>query len=476
MNQLGGESRLSVKLFSCAEYGPGRFLGISPREKAGNVEFMSSSSFAQRLAVTGSLPRLGATNRAPVRIGFLTPLSGPEEIWGRPGLDGCRIWSDWINEAGGLMIAGKRQRVEITAHDSARAPEETLAAARDMVENQRVKLVLTLGGDSFAPALAYLMERRVLVATLLPSDLSPDTPYLIAPAEVHPLFNVTGVDWLARHRPAARRVALCSQSDSLGLPSLAVYRAAFEAAGRRMVSEIRYAPQTHDAAGIVRAMLAQAPDVLCWCSSAPPMMQALTEAAHEQGFQGEILACTADDYPRMIARTSPEFMARYTFQFPDFDDPKLAETAFFFRRPKAFFEAYAARFPGEWSAVSWEYASILDLWHNAVELADTTEPVSVLAAMKRGQDMPHAFGPARWWGAEIFGIDNALVGDWPVVRIVEGRARIVEFGSVMGWLSHHGPLLARHLGELGQLWNQRLAARPPALKAPASRASGPRSA
>ncbi|MCE5975007.1 ABC transporter substrate-binding protein [Sinirhodobacter sp. WL0062] len=424
---------------------------------------MSSSSFAQRLAVTGSLPRLGGRTRAPVRIGFLTPLSGPEEYWGRPGLEGCQIWVDWINESGGLMVAGKRHLVEIVAHDSALSSKATLEAAQDMVERQRVRLILTLGGDSFAPALPYLMGRRALVATLLPSDLSPDTPYLIAPAEVHPLFNVTGVDWLARTQPAARRVALCSQTDSLGLPSLAVYRAAFEAAGRDRVKEVRYAPDHADAGQIVAAMLAEQPDILCWCSSAPPMMQALTEAAHAQGFTGQILACTADDYPRLIARTSPEFMERYTFQFPDFDDPALADTAFFFRQPQAFFEAYNARFPGEWSAVSWEYASILDLWHNAVELADTTEPVSVLAAMKRGQQMPHAFGPARWWGEEIFGIDNALVGDWPVVAIHDGRARIQEFGSVLNWLGQNGKLLARHLGELEQLWDQRLLRRLPVL-------------
>lgn len=421
---------------------------------------MTVSSFAQRLAVTGALPRLGAQNRAPVRIGVLTPLSGPEECWGRPGLDGCRIWIDWINAHGGLMVAGKRHRVEIIAHDSAPSAESTLSAARDMVERQRVRLILTLGGDSFAPVLHQLMKRRVLVATLLPSDLSPDTPYLIAPAEVHPLFNVTGVDWLARRFPAARRVALCSQADSLGLPSLAVYRAAFEVTGHRMVKEIRYAPDTTRAEEIVAAMLAEKPDVCCWCSSAPPMTQALTEAAYAQGFAGQILTCTGDDYPRMIARTSLQFMENFTFQFPDFDDPELTDTAFFFHRPKAFFDAYNTRFPGEWSAVSWEYASMLDLWHNAVELADTTEPVSVLAAMKRGRQMPHAFGPARWWGDELYGIDNVLVGRWPVVSICQGRARIMEFGSVLDWLEQHTGLLLRHLEDLGQSWQQRLAARP----------------
>lgn len=438
---------------------------------------MSTSSFAQRLAVTGSLPRLGVKNRMPVRIGFLTPLSGPEESWGRPGLDGCQLWAEGLNARGGLMIGGRRHPIEIVARDSAQSGAATLEAARELVDDLDARLILTLGGDSFAPALPWLMARRALVATLLPSDLSPDTPYLIAPSEVHPLFNVTGVDWLARNRPAARRVALCSQTDSLGLPSLAVYRAAFEAAGREMVREIRYAPDDTDAAGIVRAMLESAPDVLCWCSSAPPMMRALTEAAFAQGFQGEILACTADDYPQMIAQTSAEFMARYTFQFPDFDDPALADTAFFFRRPEAFFAAYNERFPGEWTAVSWEYASILDLWHAAVESADTTEPVSVLAAMKRSQVMPHAFGPARWTGADIFGIDNALVGDWPVVRIVEGRAKIVEFGSVLNWLGQHGDRLARHLESLGQMWHQRLQpVRRGRISRPASKASDPRSA
>jgi len=433
---------------------------------------MNRSSFAQKLAVGGSLPRFGAADRAPVRIGFLTPLSGPEEPWGRPGLDGCRIWVDWINERGGLMVAGKRHRVDIVAHDSAQGSEQTLQAARDMAERLHVRLILTLGGDSFAAAIPYLMQRRMLVATLLPSDLTPDTPFLIAPVEVHPFFNATGVEWLARQLPPARRVALCTQTDSLGLPSLAVYRAAFDAVGWSRVKELRYGAREADADAIVGAMMAADPDVLCWCSSTPPMVHALTEAAWRRGFKGQILSCVADGYPRLIGRTSPDFMEGYTFQFPDFDDPRLADVPFFFRQPNAFFKAYNSRFPGEWSAVSWEYASILDLWHGAVELADTVEPTSILAAMKRAQLVPHTFGPARWTGRDLFGVDNALIGNWPVVAIRGGQARIQEFGSVLDWLDRHGAALARQLDELGQSWHQRLRL----VTRPAAAASDPRSA
>ncbi|GHG90917.1 ABC transporter substrate-binding protein [Pseudodonghicola xiamenensis] len=417
---------------------------------------MSTPSLAQRLAVAGALPRLSVQDRAPIRIGALVPMSGPEERWGRPGVEGCHLWVDWINAHGGMMVAGRRHLIELIVHDSAGEAAATLEAARQMVETQRVRLVLTLGGGDLGLALAYLMDRRVLTATLLPSDLSPDHPTLIAPAEVHPFFNVTGVEWLARNRPAAKRVALCSQTDLMGLPSLATYRAAFDVAGRQIVSEVLYDAQAGAAEAIVAQMLEARPDVLCWCSSAPPMIEKLTVAAFEAGFRGEIIACTCDNYPELIACTSVAFMERFTFQFPDFDDPRLAETAFFFHRPKAFFDSYNARFPGHWSAVSWEYASILDLWHEAVEMADSLGTGLVLAALKRGRRMPHVFGLANWWGMEVYGIDNALVGDWPVVAIRDGKARIQEFGSVLDWLDAHGGRLVDELGALGQLWHQRV--------------------
>ena len=227
-------------------------------------------------------------------------------------------------------------------------------------------------------------------------------------------------------------------------------------AGHPIVHETRYDPAETGARAIVAAMMASDPDILCWCSSAPPMVDALTVAAFEARFAGEILACTCDGYDRLIARTSPGFMERFTFQFPDFDDPALDSAEFFFRRPRAFYDAYTARFPGQWTAVSWEYAAILDLWHAAVETAGSLAAPSVLAAMKRGRQMPHAFGMARWWGTEVYGIDNALVGDWPVVAIRDGKARIQGFGSVLGWLEAHGGTLVEELGLLGQLWHQRL--------------------
>ncbi len=416
---------------------------------------MTQGSFAQRLAIRGALPHLSVPAGDTIAIGFMAPLTGPVQSWGLPGLNGCEIWVDHLNRLGGFSIGGRRHRVRIVPYDCQYSADRAMAGAQDLVRTHDIKLLLTLGGDTLAPVLDYLTDRKLLTATLLPSDLSPDTPYLIAPSETHPVYNVTGIEWLRRSHPELRRIALCSQTDALGLPSLATYRAACGAAGLQVVREIRYDPASRDAAGMVAAMMEDRPDILCWCTSYTPMVHALTEAAFASGFQGQIVSCTLDSYAQLIARTSRDFMEGFLFQFPDFDDPALTEKGFFFDRPSAFFADYNRRFPDSWSAVSWEYAATLDIWRRAVERAGSVASPSVLAAMKHSGTVIHAFGAAEWWGTDLFGIDNALVGDWPVVRIRDGRARIVAFGSIPDWLSRHGDRLRAQMVDLGQMWDQR---------------------
>ncbi|MEL7258973.1 MAG: ABC transporter substrate-binding protein [Pseudomonadota bacterium] len=417
---------------------------------------MDTSSFAQRLAVSGAMPRLSVGMASTVDIGFLAPLSGQAESWGRPGLHGCRIWESWLNRAGGVLIGGRRYPIAIHAQDCGSTNQAARDGAAQLLQTHDIKLMMMLGGDAYAAVADDLHARRILTSTLLPSDLSPDSPYLIAPSEVHPVYVVTGVEWLTRTRPELRTVALCAQKDGMGLPSLATYRAAFKAAGIEIVKEVQYPADGAPAEEVAEPMLAAKPDILCWCTSYTPMVHALTEYAANQGYGGQILSCTLDHYQKLVGRLGQDFMEGVTFQFPDFDDPALSEKAFFFNQPNAFFEEYNSRYPDSWTAVSWEYAAILDIWHAAVEKADSVTPSSVLAAMKQLGHVTHAFGPAEWWGTDMFGIDNALVGDWPVVTVQNGRARVVEFGSVPGWLRRNEGALRAEMQDLGQLWDQRL--------------------
>ena len=420
----------------------------------GRREFLGTSVASAALASTG-IPKV-AFGADTVKIGFLAPLTGEVAAWGLPGLYGCEIWAEQVNAAGGVNIGGKAHMVELVSYDNEYAPDKARTGAQKLIHEDGVRFIMMLGGDTWPAVQPVANQARMLVSTLLPSDLTPDTPFLIAPCEVHPIYNVTGVQWLAENKPGLKSAVICAQDDSLGRPSVATYLAAFEAAGIEMQDDpLFFDLSTTDFAPVVTKLLSGNPDILCLDTCYADYVHPIVEQAFIQGYKGQIISCTADFYEQMIDKTSKEFMEGFIFQFPDFDDPALNDPRVNFSDPNGFFAEYNKRWPGEWSAVSWEYASILDLWKAGVEAAGTVDPAKVLAGMKVGGKGKHAFGEARWWGKELFGIDNALVGDWPVVVIENGKATIKEFKSIPAWWDAHGDIMIKHFEAMGEMYYQR---------------------
>ncbi|MCP4316428.1 MAG: ABC transporter substrate-binding protein [Hyphomicrobiales bacterium] len=426
---------------------------------------ISRRKFLATTTTTGAVLAVGASGFSnithaadkTVKIGFLAPLTGPVSAWGKPGLDGCQIWAEHVNAAGGVKVGDDNYKIEFVAYDNEYDPGKARTGAAKLIKEDDVKFIMMLGGDTW-PGVQPLAEKEgMLVSTLLPSDLTPDTKTLIAPCEVHPIYNVTGVEWLAENQPDAKRVVICAQDDALGTPSVATYLAAFEAAGMELVEEpLFFDPATTDFAPVMTKLLASKPDVLCLDTCYADYVHPLCEQAFQQDFKGTIISCTADFYPKIIDKTSKEFMEGFIFQFPDFDDPALNDERVNFANPNEFYAEYAQRYgAAEWSAVSWEYASIMDIWSDAAAAAGSVEPADVLKAMKASGLVKHAFGDAGWWGEELFGIDNAVVGNWPVVVIEDGKAVIKEYRSIPDWWAKHKDLMIKHFTALGQMWNQR---------------------
>ncbi len=422
------------------------------RFRPGTLSRRGLLASAMGLLGAGLAPGRARAVGKTARIGLIGPLSGPVAAWGKPGLDGSLLRAEWINAAGGIRIGAEDLPVEIIAFDDEYDPALARIGARRLIHDEGVSLIMMLGGDTWPGVEPVAREAGMLCTTLLPSDLGPRTTTLIAPAEVHPVYNVTGVDWLARNRPDLRSAAICAQDDVFGLPSVATYLAAFEAAGIRMTDEpLFFDPATADFAPLVTRMLTGGPQIVCLDTCYPDYVLPICEELYRQGFSGQILSCTLDFRDRIIARTSAEFMEGTIFQFPDFDDPALNSPGIAFDRPNAFYAEYQRRHPGQWSSVSWQYAATLDLWKSGAEQAGSLAPADVLAALKAPGGAAHVFGPAEWWGDEIFGISNALVGNWPVVELHQGKARIREFASVTGWYRQHGAILKRHMAGWGQL-------------------------
>ena len=419
-------------------------------------EFLKTMLASVAAVGAGSIPRQVLANGETIKIGFLAPLTGPVAAWGKPGLDGCEIWAENINAAGGVNIGGNNYQIEFIGYDNEYDPTKARVGASKLVFEDGVKFIMMLGGDTWPGAQPVADRSGMLFSTLLPSDLGPDTPTLIAPAEVHPVYNVTGVEWLAENQPDLKTAVMCAQDDSLGLPSVATYLAAFEAAGIEMLEKpLLFDLATTDFAPVVTRLISGNPDIVCLDTCYTDYVHPLMEQLFQQGYEGQVISCTADFYDQITAKTSVEFMEGLVFQFPDFDDPALNDESINFQNPGGFYAEYNKRFPGNWGAVSWEYASIMDLWKWAAEKAGSAEPADVLTTMTESGQGAHAFGTANWWGEDLFGINNALVGNWPVVVIEDGKARIKAFKSIPEWYDKHGDLLKKHMAAYDQMWDQR---------------------
>ena len=408
-------------------------------------DFLKTTS---ALAVTAGMSQeaFGATKK--VKIGMNIPMTGDYAPWGLPGLYGCEIVAADLNRAGGIKIGNDAYRVEIVAYDHAYDTEKAVQGYKKLVLQDGVKMVMMLGGSTVASVLPWSQRRKMLTTTLLPSDITPDTEYLIATCESHPIYNLTGVEWLADNYPEAKTAVIVTNNDAeYGLQSAALYKAAFEVAGIKVVDMNLHGFDVTDFAPIVSSVLSKKPDIFCMATSfyVTPLMEQL----YHQGFKGKIISCTLDFYHEIIAKTSEEFVNGTIFQFPDFDDPALAQSGINFPNPDRFDAKFRRQYPNDWSAVAWEYPAILYNWIDGAKAAQSVEPTRVLKALQAQRNPEFVFGGGRWWGSQLWGRDNAVVGRWPVVVIEGGKARIKEYRSVVAWLDKHIDVLIRNMKELG---------------------------
>ena len=74
--------------------------------------------------------------------------------------------------------------------------------------------------------------------------------------------------------------------------------------------------------------------------------------------------------------------------------------------------------------------------------------------MKAGGKGKHIFGEAEWWGKDLFGIDNALVGNWPVGHQGrQGQDPAIQVHP--DWWAKNKDLMIKHMTALNQMYFQR---------------------
>ena len=161
----------------------------------------------------------------------------------------------------------------------------------------------------------------------------------------------------------------------------------------------------------MNTMLAENPDVLCWCTSYTTMVHATSAQAFPKGFKGRIAWCTLDDYPALIAKMSPDFIEGSIFQFPDFDHPLLADTTFSFTTRINFTKILQVNFPtaGLRSGGNMRLCWIFDFLMLNRSIQGRVS--RFLPLWSKWKMLNMSFSLAQWWCEKLFGITKALAVD-----------------------------------------------------------------
>src|SRR4029453_5977833 len=129
---------------------------------------MRSMGWLLLVGVAVSLAALGdASAQGPIKIGFLSPLSGAIAAAGKDMYSGCELF--W--QESGWQMAGRK--VEVVLEDNEGNPATTLTKARKLVESDKVHLLMGVILSNVAYALVPYVEQQG-IPTMYPINPADD--------------------------------------------------------------------------------------------------------------------------------------------------------------------------------------------------------------------------------------------------------------------------------------------------------------
>ena len=89
-----------------------------------------------------------------IKVGMPVSLSGQFRTQGRQALAGLQAWTEDVNRASGLVVAGRRHTVEVLYYDDASSVEGAILATRTLIKQDRVDLLFGPYSSGLANAAA----------------------------------------------------------------------------------------------------------------------------------------------------------------------------------------------------------------------------------------------------------------------------------------------------------------------------------
>jgi len=409
-----------------------------------------------------------------INVGFLGALSGPSAGWGLPGLTGINIWIDAVNKTGGLLVGGKRYPLRLHTFDDEGIASKALQGARQLVLERKVKFINAIGGDPANATAPFLTEHKVIYASLVPTDMHPNRPYVVAGGDITPQCNMFNALIAKMVLPSEKeigrplRYALTTQEDIMSHQVAAWEIGAAVATGFEIVYEKFFAVETTDFAPIVSAMIATKPDVISLCEAWPEYQTLLWEQLYLQGYEGVVVQNYAD-WETNLTKIPAEYAAsvKGIDSFPLMDDPWWGSPSWQASFTRLWNKRYGPGAPEDvhrkMTGIDWDHVIWLIPWCIGAQLAGKENPGKwpsndeILEALRAQPSFPTILGPGHMSGEEMFGIKNMIEQPVPMnmFSLDAKDKRIIAHLNFEPWFQAIKHVVIKEVEKRGQMYYQR---------------------
>jgi len=362
-----------------------------------------------------------------IKFGTSVTLSGPGAVWGVPDYRVVELQFEEINKAGGIKIGGKTYTFKQIAMDNKYAPEDSVAVATRLMEQEKIKFFHPSGGVPTLASIPVINKYKVLTLSggFGKGIVSPENPYLFRVDPTPVEFAPAVWRFVKEKFPNIRRKVSIAANNDTGWASAPASEKASKAVGIETVAPQEFVDiSSVEFSPLLLKLLKQKPDMIEGIALPGRVFALIIKQARELGYTGRMIMVGIGDPDVALERAGKEGAEGVLFP-TIFGEPFPPNVAAWKKR-------YETRW-GEWNPICMNMSVYADTLVAGLKAANSIDIDKVKAALEDPKFRVNSeiFGLSYFGGKEEYGINHQLLHPIPISEIREGKVRYLGMGMVL---------------------------------------------
>ena len=368
-------------------------------------------------AAAVSLVAAPAMAQETLKIGAIGSLSGGGTAWGLAIKRGAEIAVDEVNAAGGLKVGDKTFKVELVMYDDQYTGQGGKTAAERLVYQDKVKYIVgPIGSNPVLSTVEVSTPQKVLVVSngYTPKILQNDHK-----ASYNFRFTLTNLEFApnmmkwVKENLKVTKVGILVPNDAIGQSVAPPLVKLYKENGIETVVDF-YERGSKEFSPLITRMMAAGIDGFDMNFNAPGEAGLMLKQARQIGFDTQIFQMGGPSVPEIIEVAGKQAEGFVSYEMFDFDAPTA----------QPFVKAYGAKYgAGIINSQTPAFYNATKILFEAIRRAGTADDTTkVRDAMEKieGYDAG-IYGPVRWTGNAIYGVNHQLALPFYVVEVKNGK-------------------------------------------------------